>query len=47
MEYLESLSERTRQKTKDQFVKIKAKGDMMVFVKDAINQKLRSYVYPK
>jgi len=46
-EYLETLSERTRQKTKDLFLITKAQGDMLVFIKDSSNKVLKSYVFTR
>lgn len=44
-EYIDSLSERTREATRRQFEEITAQGDMMVFIRDSKNHVLQSYVF--
>ena len=46
-EYLNGLSERTREQTKMQYQKAAAKGDLMVFIRDEENEVLRSYIFPR
>ena len=44
-EYLEGLTERTREETKQQYQKAVAEGALMVFVRDESKAILRSYVF--
>lgn len=44
-EYIDALSERTRETTRRQFEEITAQGGMMVFVRDSKNRVLRSHIY--
>lgn len=44
-EYIDSLSERTRETTRRQFEEITARGDMMVFILDSKNRVLQSHVF--
>ena len=45
-DYLEGLTDRTREETKKEYEKVVAKGDLMVFVRDESKEILRSYVFP-
>lgn len=45
-EYLEGLSDRTREQTKREYEEAVAKGAIMLFVRDELNEVLRSYVFP-
>ena len=45
-EYLDGLSERTREQTKKQYQKAAATGALMVFVRDEEKEVLRSYIFP-
>jgi hypothetical protein len=47
IEYIEILSERTRQETMNQFLDLKSKCKRMIFVRDSTNNILRSYIYRK
>ena len=44
-EYIESLSERTREQTKQQYKEAVQKNQFLLFVKDFKNQVLRSYIF--
>ena len=44
-EYIDGLTERTRDATHDQFKSITAEGGMMVFVRDSKNRVLQSHVF--
>ncbi len=46
-EYLDGLSERTREKTKKQYQNAAATGALMVFVRDEEKEVLRSYIFPR
>ena len=46
-EYLDGLSERTREQTKKRYQKAIATGAMMVFVRDEEKEVLRSYIFPR
>ena len=46
-EYLDGLSERTREQTKKQYQKAAATGALMVFVRDEEKEVLRSYIFPR
>ena len=46
-EYLDGLSDRTRNQTKQQYRKAVSEGALMVFVRDEVNEVLRSYIFPK
>lgn len=46
-EYLDGLSERTREQTKKQYQKAIATGALMVFVRDEEEEVLRSYIFPR
>ncbi len=46
-EYLDGLSDRTRNQTKQQYRKAVSEGAVMVFVRDEVNEVLRSYIFPK
>ena len=46
MDYLEDLTDRTRDIAKKQYQKAVAEGALMVFVRDEAKQVLRSYVFP-
>ncbi|MBI4736444.1 MAG: hypothetical protein HY766_10390 [candidate division NC10 bacterium] len=45
-DYLEGLTDRTREQTKKQYRKALADGALMVFVRDDSKRLLRSYVFP-
>jgi hypothetical protein len=45
-EYLEGLTDRTREETKKQYKRAVAEGALMVFVRDESKEILRSYVFP-
>ena len=45
-DYLDGLTDRTREQTKKQYEEAVAKGDLMVFVRDESERILRSYVFP-
>jgi len=45
-EYIDSLSERTRESTRRAFNTTMAEGGIMVFVKDRANHILQSYCFP-
>jgi hypothetical protein len=45
-EYLDDLSDRTRDLAKRQYREAVAEGALMVFVKDEAKRVLRSYVFP-
>jgi len=45
-DYLERLTDRTREQTKKQYEEAVAKGDLMVFVRDETERILRSYIFP-
>jgi len=44
-DYLEELSDRTREETKKQYKKTVAEGALMVFVRDESKEILRSYIF--
>lgn len=44
-EYIEGLSERTRESTHRQFQEVMEQGGIMVFIRDNENQVLQSHVY--
>jgi hypothetical protein len=44
-DYLEELSSRTREETKEQYKNAVAEGAMMVFVRDESKKLLRSYIF--
>jgi len=44
-EYIDKLSESTREATHHQFEKITAEGGMMVFIHDSKNRILRSHIF--
>ena len=46
MEYLEDLTDGTRDLAKKQYKKAVAEGALMVFVRDEAKRVLRSYVFP-
>ena len=46
VEYIESLSERTREATRREFARTMDEGGIMVFVLDAKNRVLQSYSFP-
>ena len=46
-EYLDGLSERTREQTKKQYQQATATGALMVFVRDEEKEVLRSYIFPR
>lgn len=46
-EYLDGLSERTREQTRKQYQKANATGALMVFVRDEEKEVLRSYIFPR
>ena len=46
-EYLDGLSERTREQAKKQYQKAAATGALMVFVRDEEKEVLRSYIFPR
>ena len=43
-DYIQNLSERTRDQTASQFAEAKKRKQFILFVKDAPNQRLRSYI---
>jgi hypothetical protein len=45
-EYIDSLSERTRERTRREFARTMAEGGIMVFVLDTKNRVLQSYCFP-
>ena len=45
-DYLEDLTDRTRDLAKKQYRKVVAEGPLMVFVRDRLKRVLRSYVFP-
>ncbi len=44
-EYIDSLTERTRERTRQEFARTMAEGGIMVFVKDSKNRVLQSYSF--
>jgi len=44
-EYIESLSQRTRALTKQQYKEAVRKNQFILFIKDFKNQRLRSYIF--
>jgi hypothetical protein len=44
-DYLEELSDRTREETKEQYKNAVAEGALMVFVRDESKEILRSYIF--
>ena len=45
-EYIDGLTDRTREKTRKLYKKTVAEGGLMVFVRDESKEVLRSYVFP-
>jgi len=45
-EYIDALSERTRESARKEFDRIIAKGGIMVFIRDDENRKLKSFSFP-
>lgn len=45
-EYINQLSERTREQTRKQYREAVAEGGLMVFVRDDSEKRLLSYVFP-
>ncbi|NLS97581.1 MAG: hypothetical protein GXX96_36035 [Planctomycetaceae bacterium] len=43
-DYINSLSERTREQTAQQFAEAKKRNQFILFVKDTQNKRLRSYI---
>ena len=46
LEYLENLTDRSRDQAKNQYQKAVEEGALMVFVRDEAKRVLRSYVFP-
>ena len=46
-DYLDGLSERTREKTRKQYQNAAATRALMVFVRDEEKEVLRSYIFPR
>ena len=46
-EYIDGLSDRTREQTRRQYREAAASGAMMVFVRDEQKEVLRSYIFPR
>jgi hypothetical protein len=46
-DYLDGLSDRTREQAKRQYSEATAEGALMVFVRDEEKRVLRSYVFPR
>lgn len=46
-EYLDGLSDRTREQAKKQYREASVTGALMVFVRDEQNEVLRSYIFPR
>ena len=46
-EYLDGLSDRTREEARRQYREATAEGALMVFVRDEEKRVLRSYVFPR
>jgi hypothetical protein len=46
-EYLDDLSDRTREKTRRLYNRMTRQGSMMVFIRDSDNEILQSYVFRK
>jgi len=44
-EYIDGLSDRTREATRRQYEEVTADGDMMVFIRDSKNQVYQSHVF--
>jgi len=44
-DYIQTLSERTRDQTARQFAEAKKRNQFLLFVKDTENQRLRSYIF--
>lgn len=44
-DYIQTLSERTRDQTARQFAEAKKRGQFILFVKDTPNRRLRSYIF--
>jgi len=44
-DYIQNLSERTRDQTARQFAEAKRDNQFLLFVKDTKNQRLRSYIF--
>lgn len=44
-DYIQTLSERTRDQTARQFAEAKERNQFVLFVKDAKNHRLRSYIF--
>jgi hypothetical protein len=45
--YIDGLAKRTREQTRNQYRKAVTDGALMVFVRDATEEVLRSYVFPR
>jgi hypothetical protein len=45
LEYIDGLTERSREATRREYKKITAQGDMMVFIRDTKNRVLQSYIF--
>ena len=46
MDYVAGLTDRTRERTKEQYRKAVDEGALMLFVRDASKRVLRSYIFP-
>ncbi len=44
-EYIEELSQRTRANTKKLYQKVCKNNEIMIFIRDTKNKKLKSYIY--
>ena len=44
-DYIQTLSERTRDQTAQEFAEAKKRKQFLLFVRDAPNQRLRSYIF--
>jgi len=44
-DYIQTLSERTRDQTTRQFAEAKKRNQFLLFIKDTKNQRLRSYIF--
>lgn len=44
-DYIQNLSERTRDQTARQFAEAKKRNQFLLFVRDTKNQRLRSYIF--
>jgi hypothetical protein len=47
MEYLEGLTDRTRDEAKKDYLEASASGSIMLFVRDEKREILRSYIFPR